>query len=164
MATLDADLSQIAGGPSAAGGGSLTSYIWNSIKYVAYLTNDGHVHELRLDGQNWKDADLSQLAVDLSNAAAKINNVWISADLSQLTGAPPAIGVNTLTSYIWNNYKQAAYLTNGGHIHELTFAPVPVPPAGSQQQPGGCWVSVPIRNPDGSMSSNTLWESPCPYN
>jgi hypothetical protein len=51
--------------------------IGQNYKQVAYLTADGHVHELFCTGP------------------------WGQADISAATGAPPAAAGSPLTSYIW---------------------------------------------------------------
>lgn len=96
---LHADLTAITGAP-AANGNALTAYSWETgaSKQVVYLTGDGHIHELFVHS----------------------GGAWGKADLTQITGAPPATG-NTLAAYSWEDglTKQVVYLTGDGHIHEL---------------------------------------------
>ena len=56
-----ADLCADFGFPPAASGSPLTGYVRGAEKYLAYLTGDGHVYELKCDGANgnrWTQADL----------------------------------------------------------------------------------------------------------
>jgi hypothetical protein len=61
-----ADLTQLAGAPPAdTNAPSLAGYQWKTqgSKQVAYLTSDGHIHELFVStGGTWQHADLTQLA------------------------------------------------------------------------------------------------------
>jgi hypothetical protein len=101
-----ADLTQLAGAPPAAGT-SLAAYGWESgdCKQVVYLTIDGHVHELSVTH----------------------GRGWAHADLTALTGAPPAFrswlssAQSPLAAYSWEIAlsKQVVYLTADGHVHEL---------------------------------------------
>lgn len=117
-------------------------------KQLVYVGRDGHLHELFLKvggnwehsnltmltnaprtsdimvGYEWRDGRSQQIALvsedghvhELCMAAGQ---TWLHADLSAITGAPPAM--NVLTGYAWDSghSKQIAYLGRDGHIHEL---------------------------------------------
>jgi hypothetical protein len=98
-----ADLTQMTGAPLAAPDTGFAAYQWQAggTKQVVYITENGHVHELFV----------------------AVRGSWSHADLSLLTGAPPA---NTnvkpvITGYEWRagNTKQVVFLTANNHIHEL---------------------------------------------
>jgi hypothetical protein len=142
------DLTAAAGAPPPAAGSSLTSYIWNAYKQVAYIGNDGHVWELTCNTGNWTQGDLtaaagapppaagSSLTSYIWNAYKQVAYIgndghvweltcsgagsWSRGDLTAATGAPPPAAGSSLTSYIWNTYKQVAYIGNDGHVWELT--------------------------------------------
>ncbi len=85
----------------AAPGSALTSYFWGGYKQIAYLTADGHVHEIcRNPGQWWSHADLLQQA--------------------GVAGAPSAVAGSALSACVWRAYKQIVYLTADGHVQELS--------------------------------------------
>ena len=125
-------------------------YEWGrgQCKQVAYVAQDGHIHELLLEaGKMWQHADLSTLtnalrAMDLMvgyewpegqckqvafvgedshihELSLVAGNGWTHADLSALTNAPLATDV--LTGYAWSQgrMKQIAYVGQDGHVHEL---------------------------------------------
>ncbi len=98
-----ADLTQITGAPPN-NGTSIIGYEWpaENTKQVVYIDQNGHLIELYVfAGGQWQ---------------------W--ADLTQITGAPPAnrgdLGP-TLTAYAWSaeNTKQVVYIDQNGHIVEL---------------------------------------------
>ena len=95
-----ADLTQLIKAPSATGT-VLAAYGWEAgrSKQVVYLTGDGHVHEL----------------------CVVVNGGWGHADLSQITGAPPATRT-AIGGYSWETgrAKQVVFLTGDGHVHELS--------------------------------------------
>ena len=76
-------------------------YAWRGKwwKQVAYVTDDGHLHE-----------------ISFSFAVS-----WSQTDLTLSTGAPPAVHTN-ISGYVWTDgntqYKQYAYVASDGHIHE----------------------------------------------
>jgi hypothetical protein len=78
----------------------LVGSVWpeGGTKQVAYLAQDGHIHEL------WKS----------------VGGTWQHTDVSELTGAPPAIRVTA--SYTWaeGHAKHLLFLGDDHHIHELT--------------------------------------------
>jgi hypothetical protein len=146
-----ADLTQITGGPPAAGS-NLVGYAWEvgESKQVVYTTADGHIHELYVSiGKNWGHADLTQLtnapavnggafvAYAWEEAGTKqvayltnnghvhelyvgVGQSWAHADLTQITGAPSAAGT-ALGGYSWKNgnSKQVVFLDANGHLNEL---------------------------------------------
>jgi hypothetical protein len=80
--------------------GRLSAYGWEAgkSKQVVYVTLDGHIHELSVQvGENWRHADLTQIA-----------------------GAPRA-ACGFANGYAWETgrSKQVVYLTANGHIHEI---------------------------------------------
>jgi len=97
----------VTGAAPAMAGSALTSHIWNAYKQVAYLTPDGHVHEL------------------CCNAAGQ----WTHADLNDVVLPPPfapadpAANGSALTSYSWGASKQVVYFTPDGHVHEFCYTP-----------------------------------------
>lgn len=98
----DADLTAITGGPPPSAGSPLVGHSWEiaNSKSVAYIADDGHIHELYVDtyDQSWYHADLTALAL----------------------GAPLAAGT-PLAGYSFESggSKQVAYIAADGHIHEL---------------------------------------------
>ncbi len=78
----------------------LAGFSWEDYKQIVYLTADGHIHEL----------------------SASEQESWFHADLSHLAGAPPATANSKLCGYSWNEFKQVLFLTNDGHIHELSVS------------------------------------------
>jgi hypothetical protein len=128
----------------------MVAYQWEAgqCKQVAYVSQDGHIHELFLEaGKRWQHADLSALtsaprATDLmvgyewqegrskqvvfvgeDNHVHELflvaGNSWSHVDLSALTHAPLATDV--LTGYAWpqRRTKQVAYFGQDGYLHEL---------------------------------------------
>lgn len=128
----------------------MVGYQWEAghCKQVAYVSQDGHIHELFLEaGKRWQHADLTVLtssprATDLmvgyewqEGQCKQIafvsedghihelflvaGNSWKHADLSALTQAPPATDV--LTGYSWpqGRTKQIAYVGQDGYLYEL---------------------------------------------
>lgn len=94
-----ADLTRLAGAPLASSR-FLLGYAWpeGGTKQVAYLSNDGHVHEL------WVSA----------------GGDWRHTDVSALTGAPPAIQVTAGYSWQDGHSKQIVFIGDDKHIHELS--------------------------------------------
>jgi hypothetical protein len=94
-----ADLTQLAGAPPCSYR-VMSGYGWNkaSTKQVAYVTADGHIHELYVG----------------------VGGSWKHADLTQITGAPSNAG-SLISGYSWENgdTKQVVYKDVNGHIHEL---------------------------------------------
>lgn len=93
-----ADLTVITSAPAAAN--VLTGYAWNAghSKQIAYLGQDGHIHELSVEaGRSWQHVDLT------SQADA------------------PITPVSSLSGYAWSdgNSKQVTYVGNDGSIREL---------------------------------------------
>jgi hypothetical protein len=98
-----ADLMMAAGGAPSAVAWSPIGYSWaaGASKQVVYLTGDWHIHEL--------------------NASF----AWGHADLMTdvLAEAPPSPAPGSrIAAYSWetNHSKQVVYVTNDGHIHELS--------------------------------------------
>ena len=146
-----ADLTAIAGAPSAAGS-PIAAYGWEAgdSKQVVYITGDGHIHELVVGmGAGWSHADLTAIAGAPSAAGSPIaaygweagdskqvvyitsdghihelsvsvGASWSHADLTTLTGAPGAAG-SPIAAYGWEagDSKQVVYITGDDHIHEL---------------------------------------------
>jgi hypothetical protein len=97
------DLTSLTGAPPAATTSRIAAYRWRAGQsvQVAYCSADGHIHELFvMPGNN-----------------------WAHADLTVLTGAPPADGRH-LSGYAWERgaAKQIVYTTSDGHIHELVVS------------------------------------------
>ncbi len=128
----------------------MVGYQWEAgqCKQVAYVSRDGHIHELFLEaGKRWQHTDLSAQtsaprATDLlvgyewrEERCKQIafvsedghihelflvaGNTWAHADLSALANAPLATDV--LTGYAWSEgrTKQIAYVGQDGYLHEL---------------------------------------------
>ena len=93
-----ADLTTLAGAPPASSR-FITGYAWpeSSTKQVAYLSMDGHIHEL------WVQPE----------------GRWQHADVSAITGAPPARLVTAGYSWSEGHSKQVVFIGDDGHIHEL---------------------------------------------
>jgi len=77
----------------------MVGYEWpeGRCKQLAFVSEDGHIHELFLVA----------------------GNSWAHADLSAITQAPPA--TNVLTGYAWpeGHMKQIAYVGQDNQLHEL---------------------------------------------
>lgn len=132
----------------------MVGYQWEAgqCKQVAYVSQDGHIHELYLEaGKRWQHADLSALtsaprATDLMvgyewpevrtkqlafvSEDGHIHELFLSpghswghADLTTLTQAPLATDV--LTGYAWpqGKTKQVAYVGQDGNLYELFVKP-----------------------------------------
>jgi alpha-D-ribose 1-methylphosphonate 5-triphosphate synthase subunit PhnG len=128
----------------------MVGYEWAAgrSKQVAYVGQDGHIHELSLEaGGIWQHEDLSLItdaprAVDLTvgyewpegqckqvafvsedhhlhELYRVVGNAWRHADLSSMTNAP--LATNILTGYAWEqgHSKQIAYIGLDGRIHEV---------------------------------------------
>lgn len=94
------DLTASTGGPPALPGSALTSWLDARYQHVAYLSADGHVHELylRLGGR-----------------------AWAQNDLNVSTSAPPALPGSALTSWVDIKYQHLVYFSADGHLRELSF-------------------------------------------
>jgi hypothetical protein len=92
------DLSLLAGAPLATSR-FLVGYAWpqEGTKQIAYLGPDGHIHEL------WVSSGGS----------------WQHADLSAITGAPPAVQITAGYSWTAGNTKQIVFVGDDAHLHEL---------------------------------------------
>jgi hypothetical protein len=159
----DADLSSLAGPPPnvppapAVPGGFMRAFAFEAMrsKQVAYLTADGHIHELSVAvGGNWSHADLTVIARAPATAPGGFMNVffveamrskqvayltadghihelsvavggnWSHADLTFNASAPSAVPGSLLSGFAVEamRSKQVVYLTADGHIHELSVA------------------------------------------
>ena len=96
------DLTSQAGAPEARAGSPLDGYetAFNSQQHVNFIGNDGHIHELYFDGNDWRHNDLSAR-----------------------TGAPPAAPGSSLDGYAttFNNQQHINFLDANNHVHELYF-------------------------------------------
>ncbi|HEV2360679.1 MAG TPA: hypothetical protein VGS21_03145, partial [Acidimicrobiales bacterium] len=115
-----ADLTELAGAPPAVYGSDIVGYQWAAgrSKQVVYYDGAGHVHELWIvAGSHWKHADLTAL-----------------------TGAPPADLPSGLAAFqsMTARSKQVAYLGASGHIHQLRIAS------------GGAWGHIDITEAAGA--------------
>lgn len=92
------DLMIQAGAP-VANSRFLVGFAWpeDGSKQVAYLGQDGHVHELRVN----------------------MGGTWQHADVSVLTGAPPAMQVTAGYSWAEGRSKQIVFVGDDHHLHEL---------------------------------------------
>src|SRR5262245_31139103 len=92
-----ADLTQMTSAPPA-NISLIAGYGWEAgrAKQVVYLTEDRHIHELFVS----------------------VGGSWGHADLTQITGAPPAIINSPIAGYGWEagRAKQVVYLTEDRHI------------------------------------------------
>jgi hypothetical protein len=93
-----------AAGPAAtlaAPDSALTSWSDGAYQHVAYLTPDGHVHELffEIEVGPWKHTDL----------------------MIAVPAAPPAAAGSALTSWWGGGYQHVAYVGGDSHVHELFF-------------------------------------------
>jgi hypothetical protein len=93
-----ADLMTQAGAP-VAGSRFLVGFAWleGGSKQVAYLGQEGHIHELRVN----------------------VGGTWQHADVSMLTGAPPAVQVTAGYSWAEGRSKQLIFVGDDHHLHEL---------------------------------------------
>src|SRR6266849_2449055 len=94
-----ADLTTLAGAPPASSR-FITGYAWpeSSTKQVAYLSMDGHIHELWVQpGGKWQHVDRTAVT------------------------AGPLAGCRFMVAYGWKEggCKQVAYVAQDGHIHEM---------------------------------------------
>ncbi len=100
-----ADLSSLAGAPPAprAPGGFMRAFACEAMrsKQVAYLTGDGHVHEL----------------------SVAVGGGWSHADLTVIARSPIATPAGFISTFAVGamNSQQVVYLTADGHIHELSI-------------------------------------------
>jgi hypothetical protein len=128
----------------------MVGYQWEAgqCKQVAYVSQDGHIHELYLEaGKRWQHADLSMLTsaprttdlmvgYDWPEERCKqiafvsedghihelflaAGNSWAHADLSAITQAPPAKDVLTGYSFSLGRTKQIAFVGQDGYLYEL---------------------------------------------
>jgi hypothetical protein len=99
-----ADLTQMTGAPQPEFASGFASYQWEAggSKQVAYITADGHIHELFVS----------------------VGGSWSHADLTEMTGAPRPQPDTAFAGYEWKagGTKQVIYRTEDGHIHELFVA------------------------------------------
>ncbi len=110
----------VAEAPEAAPGSPLTSYLWRGSRQIAYLTLDGKLQELRCEGRGlWTHTDLMEEPVE----------------------APPPAPGSALTSFFWGGYKQIAYLTAEGHVHEICC------------NPDGSWSDADLLQQDGIVGA-----------
>jgi hypothetical protein len=93
-----ADLTTQAGAPTASSR-FLVGFSWpeGGTQQVAYLGQNGHIHELRLHK----------------------GGTWQYSNLSMLTGAPPSIQVTAGYSWTEGHSKQIVFVGDDHHIHEL---------------------------------------------
>ena len=94
------DLTVAAGAAPAAPGSALSSWVDHNYQHVVYASADRHIRELYF----W-----------LAGGA------WRQTDLSETTGAPPAVPGNALTSWVAGRYQHVVYLSVDGHTRELSF-------------------------------------------
>ena len=152
---IDADVTNLAGAPPAAG--KPFGYVTSSevIARVVYRGRDAHIHEMWLRrGSSWKHADLTSLTdapPAASDPAAYSTNfdetarviyrgsdghihelwlpeggVWAHADLTQIAAAPPAGGVpQGFYDTTVSSMARVVYRGNDNHIHELHFGQGP---------------------------------------
>mgnify|MGYP001589059519 FL=1 len=96
-----ADLTAITGAPPIGFGLSSDNpgYSWKAgqSKQFVYLTTDHHIHELYVVK----------------------GGAWQHADLTAITGAPPAKAIRNAYSWEAGQSKQVTFETDDGHIHEL---------------------------------------------
>ena len=97
-----ADLTVRAGAPPNAPGSPIAAFGWRpgASKQVAYVTDDGHIHEL----------------------SVRVGGDWSHADLTARTpGTPNAARRRPIVGYSWEKRwsKQVVFLTEDGHLHEL---------------------------------------------
>jgi hypothetical protein len=144
-----ADLSQLAGAPGAQGtiSAGLTRGGGHPVARVVYRADDGHLHEVRLEGGAWKKADLTELASAPAAAGdpflyvtengsgetvrivylgsdAHIHELrldagssWKKADLSDLAGAPNA--ASGPVAYVPDADPRVIYRGTDSHLHEV---------------------------------------------
>jgi GH25 family lysozyme M1 (1,4-beta-N-acetylmuramidase) len=146
------DLTALARAPAALPGSGLSSWVDAKYQHVAYLSADGHVHELyyRLPDGRWTEHDLTTAArapTALPGAAistwldAKYQHVaylspdghvhelyfrlsggrWTDHDLSIASRAPTALLGTALSSRVDGAYQHVSYMSADGHIHELSL-------------------------------------------
>ena len=143
-----ADLTAITGAPPVKFLGN--GYSWEAkSKQVVFQTVTGHIHELyMIKGGKWQRADLTDITgappakyivngysweagqskqVVYGTQNGHIHELyvvkggtWQQADLTAITGAPPAKYI--VNGYSWEagQSKQVVYGTQNGHIHELS--------------------------------------------
>jgi hypothetical protein len=128
------DMTLQAGAPTAVAGSPLSGYGWPNgyyLKQVVYLDDAGHVWEL------------------LNNTVGP----WSAADLTQLSGAPPAAAGSPLSGFVWTagqagaGTKQVVFLDDAGHVHELSFITV-LPGLGQPR-----WTDIDITAQAGAKSA-----------
>lgn len=129
-------------------------YSWEAgqSKQVVYQTADHHIHELYVTvGGTWQHADLTAItgappahqiiegyswSMGRSKSSKQVvfrtvtghihelymikGGTWQHADLTDITGAPPAWQIRNGYSWKAGKAKQVVYQTDDGHIHELS--------------------------------------------
>jgi hypothetical protein len=143
------DLSQLAGAQDAQGNpcACATGTQGRQVARVIYRAGNGHIHEVRLEDDSWKKADLSDLAGAPAAAgdpfiyvtrdgSAEITRVvylgsdahiheirlegsgpWKKADLTEQTGAPN--GAGGPFAYAPDDVPRVIFRGVDNHIHEL---------------------------------------------
>lgn len=93
------NLTQTCGAPPASSR-FLVGFAWpeGGTKQVAYLADDGHIHELWIH----------------------VQGDWQHTDVSALTGAPPAIRVSAGYSWAEGHAKNLVFVGDDHHLHELS--------------------------------------------
>ena len=84
-----------------AEGATLTGFAWesNSTRHVAYISGDGHIHEL----------------------VAGKDNIWQDTDVTEHTNTPEASEDTPLIGYVWETQgtKNLVYMTDAGSVYAL---------------------------------------------
>lgn len=147
------DLTQLAGAPNA-GVTPLAGYAtpFNGQQHVDFIGDDGHVHELWYDGA-WHHNDLTEAAeaplartssgsldgyITSNNRQQHVNfigednhvhelwydSAWHHNDLTQATGAPPALPWSSLDGYetAFNSQQHVDFIDSNYHLHELYYS------------------------------------------
>ena len=92
-----ADLTAITGAPPAYTVSNGYAWEGGQSKQIVYTTGDDHIHELYVN----------------------LGGAWGHADLTAITGAPPAHSVSNGYAWEGGQSKQIVFTTGDGHIHEL---------------------------------------------
>jgi hypothetical protein len=50
-----------------------------------------------------------------------------------------------------------------GDLIDFLTPPATPPPTPQPPKHGGCWITLPVANPDGTTTYEHFWEDPCPY-
>ena len=148
----DNDLTTAARAPAALAGSALSSWVDPKYQHVAYMSADGHLHELyfRLSGGRWADNDLTTVARTPAALAGSALSSWVDPkyqhvaymsadghlhelyfrlsggrradnDLTTAARAPAALVGSALSSWVDPKYQHVAYMSADGHLHELYF-------------------------------------------